>query len=813
MNERTLRILEFEVIQRRVADRCDSEEAAALVMEQQPLLDREAVRNLKTMVAHLGSVVDRFGDEPRETLPSIGSVIAKLAREGVSLEIEEAYALGLFMYRAERVRKWLLKAFEEYPDSPLWPLVTSLPDCKPVEEQIFKILDRDGNLRDLPELRSIRENIGRLSRELDQRIRAYTTNEEIRRMLQSELPSQRDGRIVLALKANFRGRIKGIVHEVSGTGQTVFIEPLDIVEKNNQIVLEQQRLEAEIHRIFRELTQKIAPYQERLVLFHRQFLYLETLRARSRYSRENRGVFAEESSQEQGPLVLCRARHPLLGSRAVPIDIAFREGIRAVIITGPNTGGKTVTLKTVGLCALMNQYGLGIPAAEGSQLPIFDGVYADVGDEQSISQSLSTFSAHMVNIAGILEKATASSLILLDELGAGTDPEEGGALAMALMDYLVQLKARLLVTTHHGVLKNYGYTHEGVENASVEFDSTTLSPTYRILMGIPGESRALDIALRNGIPRQIVEQARHYIEEERTDVAHLIVGLKEKHREVEALRQELQKEKALVWEERRRVDLRSLKLKQAELLRRSEDLSALQCFLQESRKTLENLVREIREGELTREKTRQVKEFLASLEEHLEKESLSYETEHEELQREREASSPGEGMVLLDEGRGSERRTSLQPGMAVLVLPAKQRGELVREAGRSRRGEKRWVVAVGAVKITVEEGSIVPIKGEKEKQRLPITAQVELRDDRPPPVLELNLRGMRLDEALDAVERQIQGAALAGLSEFSIIHGKGEGILQKGVQDYLKNHPLVASFAFAHPEQGGFGKTVVLLKR
>ncbi|MCX7656123.1 MAG: endonuclease MutS2 [Treponemataceae bacterium] len=813
MNERTIRILEFEVIQRRVADRCDSEEAAALVMEQQPLLEREAVETLKAMVAQLVAAVDRLGEEPRESLPSIGSILTKLTRKGVSLEVKEAYALGLFLYRAERIRKWLCKAFEDFPASPLWSLLRSLPDCTAVEGMIFQILDRDGNLRDLPELRLIRENMARLSRELEQRLRAYTTNEEIRRMLQSELPSQRDGRIVLALKANFRGRIKGIVHEVSGTGQTVFIEPLDIVEKNNQIVLEQQRLEAEIHRIFRDLTEKIEPYQESLALFHRQLLYLETLRARSRYSRETKGVFAEDRGKEKGALVLRQARHPLLGNRAVPIDIAFREGVRAVIITGPNTGGKTVTLKTVGLCALMNQYGLAIPAAEGSSLPIFDGMYADIGDEQSIHQSLSTFSAHMVHIGEILQKATSASLLLMDELGAGTDPEEGGALAMALMDYLVHLKVWLLVTTHHGVLKNYGYTHEGVENASVEFDSTTLSPTYRIIMGIPGESRALDIALRNGIPKDIVEQARRYIEEERTDVAHLIVGLKEKHREVEALRGELQKERALLWEERRKVDLQTLKLKQAELHRRSEDVSALQRFLQESRKTLENLVRHLREGELTKEKTREVKEFLASLEGHLEKEARSYEAEYEVLQKTSQTSSAEEGAVLFEKGKGSEKYLSLQPGMAVLVLPAKQRGELVREAGNSRKGIKRWVVAVGAVKITVEEKSLVPLKEEKEKQRVPIVAQVELRDDRPPPVLELNLRGMRLDEALEAVERQIQGAVLAGFSEFSIIHGKGEGILQKGVQDYLKNHPLVASFAFAHPEQGGFGKTVVILKR
>jgi DNA mismatch repair protein MutS2 len=284
-----------------------------------------------------------------------------------------------------------------------------------------------------------------------------------------------------------------------------------------------------------------------------------------------------------------------------------------VIITGPNTGGKTVTLKTAGLFALMNQSGLALPAAEAA-LPLFDGVYADIGDEQSLSQSLSTFSAHMTNIAAIARHAGEHSLVLLDELGAGTDPEEGSAIAMAILDHFIETQSTVILTTHHGMLKNYGYSRAGVENASAEFDRQTLSPTYRIIMGIPGESRALDIAERNGLPPALVERARSYLDKERADVSALIAGLKEKRRELEEASVSAREAEKRIEEERREADLRELSLRRREQLLKEEGAVEFRRFLLESRKTLENLVRELREGELGRDKTLAVKEFIRGLE-------------------------------------------------------------------------------------------------------------------------------------------------------------------------------------------------------
>ncbi len=833
MNERTLRLLEFETIRGRVADRCLSEEAAALVREDLPLTDAAAAAELKALTAEfLALIADGAAsgaEEPRTTIPTVGPLIGKLSVAGLSLELEEAYALGLFVERVELLRDWMLRrrasrqvsaGSGKEGEGALAAEASALPDCSSVAREVFRVLDRDGALRDLPELREIKRRIQSLHRELDSITARYTGSEDTRRMLQSDVPSQRDGRIVLAVKANFRGRIKGIVHEVSSTGQTVFLEPEDVVEKNNEILIEGRRLDAEIARILRELTARIAESAPALAELHRKVLRLEGLRARARYGRETRGVYALEGSGRDRVLVLAKARHPLLGSAAVPIDLAMDAAVRTVIITGPNTGGKTVTLKTVGLFALMNQFGLAVPAEEGTTLPIFDGVYADIGDEQSISQSLSTFSSHMTNIASIAASATAGSLVLLDELGSGTDPEEGSAIAMAILDHFIAAGARLFTTTHHGILKNYGYSRQGVQNASVEFDGKTLSPTYRIIMGVPGESRALDIAARNGLPEDIVSAARGYLDEERADVSALISGLKEKHRELDAAEGARKAEERRLREERRKADLKELRLRQKELELKAAGVGSLQRLLSESRKTLENLVRELKEGEITREKTLKVKEFLSELQGTVAREGDALDREASRLAEDRKSAEEADAAAAAETaaepgsvGGRSGRKGAAAPavlavgvGAEVLAGPSRRRGKVLRPGKKGY-----WVVEIGAMKMTLPERDLVPV-APAEGDRKPLVTQVDLASEQTAQ-MELNLRGCRLEDALDALRRQIDAAALSGLYEFSVIHGKGDGILQRGVHDFLKRQSVVEDYYFSRPEHGGFGKTVVSLKR
>ncbi|MDR2102378.1 MAG: Smr/MutS family protein [Treponema sp.] len=825
MNEKTLRLLEFDLILKRVARCARSGEAAEQILGSLPLMTEEEAETLK---AQTGEALERFrsGDEEKGgSLPDTGFLFPKLEVAGTSLELDEAYALALFVERGMALGKWLCPDGAEHrrggtgeagtEPGLLRALVRELPDCSAVPREVFRVLDREGNLRDLPEFREIKARIRRLTGDLETAVSRYTGNEENRRMLRTGVPSQRDGRVVLAVKANFRGRIKGIVHEVSATGQTLFVEPEDVVEKNNDILIEKRHLDAEILRVLREMTGRIAEGRQNLAAFHRGILVLETIRARARYSYETRGNFARKG---RGELILKQARHPLLGPQAVPIDFVTGEDVRVVIITGPNTGGKTVSLKTVGLFALMNQAGLALPAEEGSVLPFFDGVYADIGDEQSISQSLSTFSAHMTNIAAIAAAAGENSLVLLDELGAGTDPEEGSAIAMAILDHLIAKRSHLITTTHHGILKNYGYSREGVQNASVDFDRRTLSPTYRIIMGVPGESRAVDIAARNGLPPELISQARSYLREERADVSALITGLKEKHRELDAAAEAGKREIAMLREERRRADLKELRLRQKELDLKTGGAGNLKRLLAESRKTLENLVREVKEGELNREKTLKVKEFLSDLARTVDDEEAALEREAKFLGEEKRrleavyaAEDDRNGDVPENyrpsrDGTGSPGRTAplIRPGIEVLAGEYKRRGRVLR---RDKKGG--WIVEIGSLRMSVPEEELLPLPPPAEAQK-PLIAAADLTGA--PVQFELSLRGMRLPDALETLRRQIDAAALAGLREFSVVHGKGDGILQRGVHEFLKGEPMVADYYFSRPEMGGFGRTEVVLK-
>ena len=798
MIHKTAKLLEFDRILDRLAWHSMSEEASAMIRAEAFPGDSDTVLKTRNAVQAVVSRINAEGD-PRRYLPAIGFLLPRLDVEGVALEIDEACAIGLFCERGEELKKWLL------PHPVFAAMLADVPDCGEIADAVFRVMDHEGNLRDLPELRAIKKRLQSLNAALETAVSRYAADESVRRMLQSTVPSQRDGRTVLAVKANFRGRIRGIVHEVSSSGQTIFIEPENVVEKNNEILVEQRNLDAEIRKIMLDVTKAISEYGESLKAFRLMILSVETLMAKARYSLEIGGYFSpddEDSCDGISRLALVQARHPLLNN-AVPIDLVM-DGIRALIITGPNTGGKTVALKTAGIFAMMNQIGLALPAAAGTVLPVFDGIFADIGDEQSIDQSLSTFSAHITNIAAIAAHSTGRSLVLLDELGSGTDPQEGSAIAMAILDRLIEKKVRLIVTTHHGILKNYGYSRQTVENASVEFDAHTLSPTYRIITGIPGESRALEIAERNGLPPDIIAQARGYLDSGHSDISALISGLREKHRELDTLTEKAKVEDIRLLNERRKADLKELRLRQKELELKSGLAGKLRLLLSESRKTLENLVRELREGDLTREKTLKVKEFLGDLARTVEAEDAALDEEERAIAEEqRQAEAAGHKADAVNTA------VEFIPGMEVFAGAQKRRGVLIRPDKKSPAGNT-WVVEIGSLKISFPERDLVPAAPSRQPSR-PLISMVDLAaasDVR----AEVNLCGMRLEEACEVLRRQIDMALLHGLREFSVIHGKGDGILQKGVHQWLKQEGAVADYYFSRPELGGFGRTEVVLK-
>lgn len=785
MNERTLDLLDFRRVRDDVAGYCRSDEGRASVLESLPSTDSVRVEDAKARSRAVGALFEEGIPLPGGTFPGIADFLPVLSKEGTCLEQEELYALALWSEAYGELKAFLSKA--EHPV--LAGETGQAPDLAEIPRIVFRVLARDGTLADLPELRDAQSRIRRVNSEIERITSSFFQDGELRSMLQSDLPTQRDGRTVLAVRANFKAKIRGIIHEVSDTGRTVFIEPEALVRKNNELVEAEAKYRQEVFRILKETTARVAARLEDLLAAREACGAFDDLWARARYSHLSRGTFAFPA--ETG-LTLRQARHPMLGYKAVPIDLEIPEDVRTLVITGPNTGGKTVSLKTVGLLCLMNQFGLAVPAQEGTCLPVLDGVYADIGDEQSIDQSLSTFSGHMKAVSGIVGSATGRSLVLLDELGSGTDPEEGCAIAMSLLDHFIETGCLTIVTTHHGILKNYGYTRPGVLNASAEFDKNTLSPTYRIIMGIPGESRALDVAARNGLPEAVVAGARKYLAEERTDVAAMIQGLSEKRRELEGLEEEQRRRIRDAKEEQRKADLRALQLRQREAELREQGIGELKRLLSESRRGLENLVREIREGELTPDKTKAVKEFLGGLE----AEVLAQEERFEEGRRKAARESPG-----VSEAPG----TAFREGSPVLVGAARQRGRLIRKAKKGY-----WLAEVGSLRLTVPEEDLAACREEASPVPKVLVDPGVGRGSKA--VFELDIRGFRLAEALKAVEDQVEAASLASLNLFSIIHGTGEGILGRGIHELLKAHPAVRDYYFARPEEGGFGKTVVHLK-
>ncbi|HZK19805.1 MAG TPA: endonuclease MutS2, partial [Treponemataceae bacterium] len=573
MNNKTLEQLDFFRIRDAIATHCMSEEGIECVKARIPFVDSKKIKTVKNQTEEWMRYISSGAPTAFHGWNTIQPFFSILGVDGSCLEIENLYALGTFCRSCSCIKKTLCNTTKnektKTPDTPhLLELISKIPDLTNAEQKIFRILTKDGELRDLPELQKIRSNIQKLRQNIDNLMHKYTTDVTTSKTLQSQLPALRANRQVLAVKANFKGRIKGIVHEMSQTGQTLYIEPEDVVQKNNELIQEEFKYTQEIRRILKELTAILAEDKESLNKAHTIMLELDVSYAAARWGVKNECIIAATIDSDKKAhlgLTLYEARHPLLGKTAVPITVQCRPHHRVLILTGPNTGGKTVTLKTIALFALLNQSGFPLPAKEGTMLPIFSSFFADIGDEQSLDQSLSTFSGHMKNIAKALDEADENSLILLDELGSGTDPQEGGGIAMAVLDELIQRNSFVLVTTHHGILKNFGYTHKTCVNASVDFDQTTLSPNYRILMGVPGESHALDIARRSGLPASIVSTAEQYITSGKTNVSELIKGLHAKHEELAHLEKEFKIKEKHIREKWQKVDLKDLQLKQKEL--------------------------------------------------------------------------------------------------------------------------------------------------------------------------------------------------------------------------------------------------------
>lgn len=719
-----------------------------------------------------------FDVRPHARRAQIGGILSAMELMEIASTIRSSKILRKFIEDVTDAEDFSTKHMKNYTDG--LPILTEL------EHEINACIDDNGMVLDSASqtLRSIRQQLRTAVQRIREKLDSYTRGQNATKMLSDAIVTIRNDRYVIPVKAEYRSHYGGIVHDQSSSGQTLFIEPNAVVQLNNDARALRLKEQEEIERILKELSMQVEIVASDLFHLVKTMATLDAIFAKAKYGTAEKCT--RPTINQEGRIRLVKARHPLLKKEeAVANTIEFGNPDTAVVITGPNTGGKTVTLKTVGLCTLMAQSGIPIPALDGSEVAVFESVFADIGDEQSIEQSLSTFSSHMVNIVDILKKFDEHSLVLFDELGAGTDPQEGAALAISILDEVHGRGARVMATTHYPELKAYGYNRPGVINASVEFDVETLSPTYKLLMGVPGRSNAFEISKRLGLPQHIISHAEGFTGTDRSEVDTMIASLEESRKRAE---QDA--------EDTKRVLEESEALKQ-ELAERLADYEAKKEQLAEkAREKAKKIVDEARrESETVIQELRQ-----------LQKQAAAGVKEHEIIDaRKRLEGALPENPVLKKEKQKKQRAQNLQAGDEVKVLSFGQKGTLLEKVSKDE-----WAVQIGVLKMKLPESDLEFVKPDKPQP----TVSVHSVGGRSGAgvKLELDLRGERYEDALLRTEKYLDDAVLANYPRVSIIHGKGTGALRQGIQTMLKKDRRVKSYRFGEAGEGGYGVTIVELK-
>ncbi|MCM3795625.1 endonuclease MutS2 [Priestia megaterium] len=787
MQSRIFHVLEFnkvkEQLQKKVASSLGREKVANLI----PSTQYEEVVKWQEATDEATTVLRLRGNVPLGGIFDVRSSV-KRAEIGGTLSSNELLDVASTIYAARQVKQFIEQVVED-EDLQL-PIITEhiekLMPLPEVEQTIKMSIDENGTVLDgaSDQLRGIRQKLRSTESRIREKLESLIRSSSAQKMLSDAIVTIRNERFVIPVKQEYRSAYGGIVHDQSSSGATLFIEPQAIVTLNNELQEAKVKEKQEIERILIALTVQVAEVANEL----RQNVYLlgelDFMFAKGRYSHELKA--SKPKMNDRGYIKLVKAKHPLIAQEdVVANDIELGDQYTSIVITGPNTGGKTVTLKTLGLFTLMAQAGLQIPALDGSEMAVFKHVFADIGDEQSIEQSLSTFSSHMVNIVDILQKVDHESLVLFDELGAGTDPQEGAALAISILDQVYEKGARVVATTHYPELKAYGYNREGVVNASVEFDIETLSPTYKLLIGVPGRSNAFEISKRLGLSAEVIERAKGYIGSETNKVENMIASLEDSRRqseheleEAEELRKEAQKlhkelqSQIIEFNEKRdKLYEKAEEKAQATVKAASEEAEKI---ISDLRKMSQKNHALVKEHELI-EARKRLEDAVPTLEKSKKKPAAPKKQEH-----------------------------TLQAGDEVKVLSWGQKGTLV-----ERVSNNEWQVQMGIMKMKVKEKDLEYISSPKPVETKPL-ATVKGKDYHVN--LELDLRGERYENALIRVEKYIDDALLANYPRVSIIHGKGTGALRKGVQEYLKNHRSVKNIRFGEASEGGSGVTVVEFK-
>ena len=782
--KKSLGALEYFKVLEQAAARCVTEEGQETLASLLPLYSAPCASTMLEQVGAAMALLDRNPRFPIRGLKNTLPMSVSKAEKGITLTGKELLSMGALL----KSGRDLLTYYDNknFDTASLDLFFSQLYADKALEERIDRTFITEELIADdaSPELASIRRKIAATAGGIKSRLEQFIRTPEVAKALQEPIVTLRYDRYVVPVRADNRGEVQGLLHDTSNSGGTLFIEPFFVVEGNNKIRKLEAEEKAEIARIFEELTAKITEISYPLLTSYRAMVALDVIFAKAKYGADENCCIPV--LQKAKKIKIQGARHPLISKEVmVPLNIEMGDGIDTVVITGPNTGGKTVFLKTLGLHSLMAKAGLPVPALE-AELYIFDRVYADIGDEQSIEQSLSTFSSHLKNIRNIMLHSDAESLVLFDELGNGTDPVEGAALAVAIIEKLRSQGSFVAATTHYSELKTFALSHEGVENASFAFDLETLSPTYRLQMGIPGKSYAFEISRHLGVPAEVINDAKTRLTGEEKKLEQVIDRLQQEKNRYEKRLHELMEERRELAGERKELAEERKKL-----------LAGADREVADAQRKARSLVETAR---------RQADDFLKQLKE--KQASLDKAT----AQALKSGVKTGSARLLDGLGnepsaarKGEQLQGELKPGMEVFVAKMNRNGIILALAGEQVQ------VNCGGIRLKISKTELFKAKEEPKKEK---TSAVRLNrnDSRTKASTELDIRGETIFDSEEKIDRFLDNALLDHLHSVTIIHGKGTGALRAGVHTYLRTHPLVKSFRLGTYGEGDSGITVVELK-
>lgn len=792
MDQRTQRILEYDKIVKKLLNLASSELGKELVEKIQPEKDYGKIQELLKETNDGVSCIVRRGSPPMGGIHDIRGSLKRVEIGGL-LGPGELLRIADTLRASRNLKNYVSETMDAAQDNVVYSLIGCLETNKRVEDKIKLCIVSEEEISDhaSPALADIRRKIRDLQNSIKDKLNELVKSQKYQKFMQESIVTMRGDRYVVPVKQEYRSEIPGLVHDASSSGATIFVEPMAVVEANNNIRQLKAKEQAEIERILYELTADVGGITEQLSANISLLAKLDFIFAKAKLSVDYNCVCPRVNTEKR--IIIKKGRHPLLDPKVVvPIDFWVGDTFSTLVITGPNTGGKTVTLKTVGLFTLMTQSGLNIPANEGTEMSVFEQVFADIGDEQSIEQSLSTFSSHMKNIVKILEQADDKSLTLFDELGAGTDPTEGAALAMSILEFLHQMGSITVATTHYSELKVYASTTKGVENASCEFNVETLKPTYRLLIGIPGKSNAFAISGRLGLTVDIIERAKEFLTQEDIKFEDMLLNI-EKNRSVaeterikaESYRREIEGMKNELEQQKRKLN------EQKEKLLREAREEARKILL-EARNESENIISEMRRLEAEAEAAErnraaeEIRQKLRSKLNHIEG-SLA------------ESALPKQGFVKPPK--------NLKPGDSVLIVNLNQKGTVISPPDKD--GEA--MIQAGIMKINVHITNLKLVDEQQKEIQKYGAGKIGVSKQRTIST-EVDVRGFALDQAIEAVDKYLDDASITGLSEVTIIHGKGTGVLRNGIHQFLRSHHHVKTFRLGKYGEGETGVTVVEMK-